>query len=52
MTALSAHSFAMRVHIYPDIGVGLVTGYLFRMKIETNGVGARQARTNENERAE
>jgi hypothetical protein len=35
MTALSAHSFAMRVHIYPDIGVGLATGSPFRMKAET-----------------
>ena len=52
MTALSAHSFAMRVRIYPDIGVGLGTGYLFRMKIDTNVVGARQVCNNENERAE
>jgi hypothetical protein len=35
MTALSAHSFAMRVHIYPDIGVGLATGSPFKMKVET-----------------
>ena len=46
MTALSAHSFAMRVHIYPDIGGGLATGSPFRMKVDTNG-GARQARNND-----
>jgi hypothetical protein len=42
----------MRVHIYPDIGGDLATGFPFRMKADMNGVGARQARNNENERAE
>jgi hypothetical protein len=35
LASISAIGGAMRLHIYPDIGVGSATGFPFRMKAET-----------------
>jgi hypothetical protein len=32
--SISAISVAMRLHVYPDVGVDLVNGFPFRMKAE------------------